>query len=864
MSRKNPSKKQRHVQGGDSGGGAAEPRGARSTGAAPNDASARSGDAAGWPGWLAPVAYALVTLILFREFVFSGDMLLGMDTLGLGYVAREFYATALRTFGFPYWNPYILGGTPFLESLAGGDSLYPTSLLLLIMEPHRALGWKLVLHVFLAGVFMYAWIRALGMGRPAAFLAGLAYLMAPMLVTLVYPGHDGKMFVTALTPLAFWMLEGSFTRGPRWLLGLALVIGVILLSTHFQMAYFLFGAMGVYGAYRAVEMGRGGQWRRAGVRFGLFMVAAVLGAAVAAIQFLPAVEYVTSDSRRTATTTAASDAENIAYSSSWSLHPEEVMALAVPEFVGSDIANGPAWTQNTYWGRNAFKHNHEYFGLAVLMLALLAFGSGRRQGAHRWFFLALGTTALLYALGGNTPVWRVFYEVVPGVSLFRVPSIAIFLVAFSFITLAAMGVDRAVAAFDAGEAEVGRLMRRLWVGTAVMGALLLLGASGILFSLWTGVLYSGIVEGRAAILEAARPGIVSGLLTATLTAGAVAGAWFLRSREVLTTRTLTVVLALVLAFDAGRVDAPFIQTIDFERWASPDRSTAYLAERVDERQPFRVLSMNRSSQDVKPALYGIELVGGHHPNDLARYRKLIGMEGSGLPNHLFQSAQLMRLLNVRYLLWPVAQMGAPFDGQEPLASDLLPDGRVLQGVYPFPGLPRARLAGGPMVLDDDRAMEHMLSPGFSPETQVVLSEAAPGEITAAAVEGSVTWISRNPNEATLSVDASEAALLVVADNWTDAWRASVNGEPAPVLRAYTTLRAIPVPAGQSEVRMWYDASGLRTALWISLAALTALLAGWTALTLGGRREGREQAAQANGAGDLDPEAPMAASSDSGV
>lgn len=841
MSRKRSGKKRGT---GDGNRKAATPAGESTQKAATEPSPTRRDSSAadrpdGWPRWAAPLVYAAVTLLLFREFVFSGDMLLGIDTLGLGYVAREFFASALRTFGFPYWNPYILGGTPFLESLAGGDSLYPTSLLLLFMQPHRALGWKLVIHVFLAGLFMYGWIRSLGMGRPAAFLGGLAYLMAPMMVTLVYPGHDGKMFVTALTPLAFWMVEGSFSRDLRWLVGLAAVIGVVLLSTHFQMAYFLFGAMGVYAAYLAIRMGRREAWGRAGARFGMFLTAAVVGAGVGAVQFLPAVEYVTSDSRRTATTTAASEVENIAYSSSWSLHPEEVFSLAVPEFVGVSIGGGPTWTQDTYWGRNQFKLNHEYFGLAVLLLALLAFGSARRQGAHRWFFLTLGSVALLYALGGNTPIWRIFYEIVPGVPLFRVPSIAIFLVGFSFITLAAMGVDRAVEAFDAGEAEAPGLIRRLWIGAGVMVVLLLMAASGILFSLWTGVIYAGIVEPRAAVLQGAQAGMVGGFFKAALIAAAAAGAWFLRGKEVLTTRTLTVVLALILALDAGRVDAPFIQTLDFDRWAAPDRSTAYLAEQVDELDPFRVFSMvGLNGQDVKPALHGIELAGGHHPNDLARYRTLIGMEGSEAPTNLFQNPELLRLLNVRYLLWPVAQMGAPFEGQEPVASDVLPDGRVLQATYAFPGLPRARLGAGPLVLDDERAMEHMLSPAFSAESQVVLAEAPPAAVPAGPVTGEVTWVSRTPNQAILQVRSDGPALLVVADNWTEAWRASVDGQPAPVLRAYTTLRAIPVPAGQSEVRMWYDASGLRSALMISLAALAALLATWTVLTVRRRSAAR--------------------------
>ena len=101
----------------------------------------------------------------------------------------------------------------FVESLAGGDSLYPPSaLLLFLLDPYRSLGWKLVLHVFFAGIFMYGWIRRLGLSKPSALLAGLAYGLAPFMVSLVLVGGDGKIFVTALAPLLFWWLS---SRAPR-------------------------------------------------------------------------------------------------------------------------------------------------------------------------------------------------------------------------------------------------------------------------------------------------------------------------------------------------------------------------------------------------------------------------------------------------------------------------------------------------------------------------------------------------------------------------------------------------------------------------------------------------------------------------
>ena len=141
------------------------------------------------PIWLPPILFAGLAVILFREFIFGEEMLFGSDTLGLGYVARAFYADALTELGsFPRWAPLILGGTPFIEALASGDSLYPPSLLLLLLtEPYRALGWKLVLHVALAGLFMFGWIRSIGASRSAAVFGGTAYMLAPYLVSLVQP-----------------------------------------------------------------------------------------------------------------------------------------------------------------------------------------------------------------------------------------------------------------------------------------------------------------------------------------------------------------------------------------------------------------------------------------------------------------------------------------------------------------------------------------------------------------------------------------------------------------------------------------------------------------------------------------------------
>ena len=212
------------------------------------------------PGWLPWTLFLGLTVFLFRAFIFSDAMLYGSDTLAAGYVGRAIYANALAELGrIPGWVPEFLGGTPFVEALSAGDSFYPPSLLLLILvEPYRALGWKLIIHVAAAGFFMFLWVRALGVSRAAALVAGAGYMLAPVFVGLVFAGHDGKMFVTALAPLLFWATERHFLRpGLKSFTWLAVVIALVILTPHFQMAYFLFGATGLFAIFRSIQIVRG-------------------------------------------------------------------------------------------------------------------------------------------------------------------------------------------------------------------------------------------------------------------------------------------------------------------------------------------------------------------------------------------------------------------------------------------------------------------------------------------------------------------------------------------------------------------------------------------------------------------------------
>lgn len=799
------------------------------------------------PIWLAATTFGAITVFLFRDFIFSDDMLVGGDTLSLGYAARAFFADALRELGrVPGWAPDILGGVPFLESLSGGDALYPPSLFLLAtMETYRSLGWKLILHVFVAGLAMFGWLRSLGVSRSGAWVGATGFMVAPYFVSLVAPGHDGKMFVTALTPLLFWAVERHF-QNPRLrtISAISLVVGLVILTTHMQMAYFLFGATGMYAAFRAWRVAREApeespsiSGRKAGsMRFALFLGASVAGAGIAAVQLVPTVDYVLQDSRRVSTTRTVQGETSKEWAASWSMHAEEAMSLIVPEFPGATGGDAP-WAGDSYWGRNGFKLNSEYVGLVLLILAALSFGV-RRVQPRQWFFLGLGGLAFAYALGANTPVWHLLYGRLPGVSLFRAASQVIFLTGFSVATLAAFGVDHLIRAHAQGVDL--RKTRGILIGSlSVVGVIAALIGSGLIVPLWTSTVYSDISPGRLATLEGYLPFLAQGAAIAVLLAGSAAAIAWATVQGRLPGRLAVIGLVLLVSVDGMRIDAPFIRTIDYEGWHAPHPLLASIEEReVGQDEPFRLFSLIDGGQDVAPAMHGVELVAGHHPNDLNRYRELIGMVGSAQPvNLLAANPSIRQILNVRYILWPDAEYGEP--PAFPIVQRVqYSNGRVHSTLLADNGLPRARLVGRAVVQSDENAVAYMLSPAFDAANEVVLPEAPPIELSGAPPTGSVRWLDRVADRQTLSVTTDQPALLVIADNYYPGWQAEVNGASAPVLRANHALRAVPVPAGEHTVSLQYRSESVVRSFWISiLCTLLVLGIGAFELVRGRRVEG---------------------------
>ncbi|HEX5631863.1 MAG TPA: hypothetical protein VFX50_01505, partial [Gemmatimonadales bacterium] len=178
-----------------------------------------------WPFLTALAVFVLAMLALCWPML-DGRFLVGpaSDQFTAGYGFRLFGAEFFREHGrIPEWNPFLFGGMPFIAAMHG-DIFYPTAWLRWILPVDTAMNLGFAVHLVLAGAGMYAFLRALGLTWTAGLVGGLAFELTGIVASLVKPGHDGKMFVSALTPFMFLALLRAVRDRRLWGYGAAALL----------------------------------------------------------------------------------------------------------------------------------------------------------------------------------------------------------------------------------------------------------------------------------------------------------------------------------------------------------------------------------------------------------------------------------------------------------------------------------------------------------------------------------------------------------------------------------------------------------------------------------------------------------------
>src|SRR6266567_6075174 len=147
--------------------------------------------------WLTPRRFALLLGLLIvatcPAVVFGRSTFIIRDYGMFGYPLAYFHRESFWRGELPLWNPLNYCGLPFLAQW-NTLSLYPLSLIYLLLPLSWSLGIFSLSHFFLGGMGMYFLAHRWTQNRFAAAAAGLAFpFSALMLNFLMWPNHIATM-----------------------------------------------------------------------------------------------------------------------------------------------------------------------------------------------------------------------------------------------------------------------------------------------------------------------------------------------------------------------------------------------------------------------------------------------------------------------------------------------------------------------------------------------------------------------------------------------------------------------------------------------------------------------------------------------
>lgn len=738
------------------------------------------------------------------------------DQYSTGYAFRVWAAHQWRTLGHvPLWNPEIYGGLPFVGGMHG-DIFYPTAFLRLVLPTDVAMNLGFAVHYVLAGLFMYAFLRALRVSWTGAVIGGLAYQLTGVIGSYVSPGHDGKLFVSALLPLGALALTWAI-RDRRWegYAVFALSVGLALLSPHPQMAQYFLVALGIYALHLSIAQPDA---RTAGERLlplGFALLAVGVGVGLAAIQYLPFYAYIPWSPRD------AQVAHDFAWSATYALPWQHVPELFLSHFTGESF-------DGSYWGPNGIKLHSEYLGLPVLALAGLgAFDRERRREIY--WIAGIAILFLLIAMGSATPFFRLWWSVVPFVKSTRAPGMALFVVAFAVAWLAGVGVAR----LERGEGKRFALIALVGGGVAAaLGAIGVIGA--VAESLAGGVDQALGQVGRASAARAAQGVYRWGAVASGLSLAAAGAIVWARTHRRLPVAAGAWLLSLVVGADLWWNAKTFwnYSHAPTELFA-PDPIKSYLREQP---RPFRVWNLLYPQSALMAD--NIAQWFGHHGNELHSFDVLHGRQGLDLTFTESRNPVLADLYAANYIIVPSRAAPDSLPGYESVLRDVPSSVGERATVFRrVPPVPYARLIPGGFRAEPEQIVATVRQPRF-PARRVVLFDSSAAidvpplsDSLAAPLPDSLVRITHwEPGAMDIEItgwpeDGPPTAFLLVSENWYPDWRAQVDGTPTPAVKGDGALLSVPVPRDVRTVELRFVSDEYRTGKRMTWASLVAIALG---------------------------------------
>ncbi|NKQ36844.1 MAG: hypothetical protein HF973_14695 [Chloroflexi bacterium] len=705
-----------------------------------------------------------------------GQALAGNDIRSLFVPWWTFAREAVGSGRLPLWDLAQFSGYPFLSNPQVALFYLPTWLAL-ILPVRLGISWYVLLHLVIAGVGMFAYVRFVSRSEGGALLAALAFAFSGFMAARIWAGHVGLIAVHSWLPWMLLALVWSVQRKSIWagiLAGLPFALAV--LAGHTTSLLYVGLIWAVFGLFL---IWTGHSWKLVVRQMAL---AGGVGLALSAVQLLPLLEFMGASSRAAA--------PSYEFAAAFSLPPAHLITLLLPEFFGEPTRAG-------YWSVPSFDELAYYAGVLPLLGLVLAL---RKPTRLVWFYVALLVIGLLLALGSYGFLHPIVYDLFPPFRLARAPARTAFLYVFAASALLGEGMAIWQRRLPADRAQLAQLLR--WT----LGVILAAGVAAL--------------AATGAVFAAQHPTETSGRLWHQL------GGWglallFLLAGGALLWRYLTAVQKRPRAWALAGLAALLLADLwifGFKLVYLGDTAVSPLwtdAQTIIGDELTRVLPWGVSIFEQNGAgQVGLESVFGYNALEIGANIAF----ASSVPD---PRSAAYDILGAGYVIAD-GKLDNYGDGARPLQLV-----EQTENVWVYRRgriLPLARLVNQIEVIPDtQQATARVHQPDFDPSTTAILAESVSCESVGDAELGTAIIQEKRSGYWRIRTDSPAPAILVLSETAYPGWQVTIDGEQAEWQKAYTAVRAICVPAGVHLVE-WTYAPRYKPGGLISLAGLALVFA----------------------------------------
>ena len=725
----------------------------------------------GWIGWAAPILLFLFVVAVYWKLVLTDQYTMhdAQDHAWQILPWYQFQAAEWHAGRFPLWDPHEWGGQPVLGAMLTGAA-YPFNWVLSLMPLRDGRIRQDVLHWYYVLIHYMGALFCYFLLRDLKRSVGASLLAAAAFGTCGFFGDVGwpQMLNGAVwAPLVF-LFFFRMLRGERPVASAALAgtfLGVAFLSGHHQVPLFIGVFLLFLSVYWLIAEKR---WSR---QLALLALCGLFVFLASALQTLPAYEFGREAVRWVSSAHPVGWQEPVPYyvHAEYSLHPLALLGAVFPM-----VPDG-----------------HQVFiGLVVLIMAIFALATSWSDKTVR-MCAAIALGGVLGALGGFTVLHGLLYSLLPLVNKARTPSMAILMYHLGVCILCAFGVDAYADSFARARTVWTRRLPRFLLAFGGGLAVLLLVASYLRPD-------SGMDYDHAVMIAIA--------------AVCLAGVMLAWDRGALSVPAALSALGLILLFEVGAVTATALPPREkgwplLENMGKHDDLAAFL-----HRQP----GMVRVEVDRKEIPYNF---GDWHGID-AFETYVVGLSRNV---ERFRDLPAKRkLFGINYYLGATALRPDQVEVYKSPATGL----KVFANPGAFPRVWSVHETRA--ITSEDEIVKELDVPRAELDRRE-FQFGVPPALASCGGPDVVRLVSRGSARVVIDADMKCRGMVIAGETFFPGWKATVDGNPAPIHEAYSMLRGVVVEAGKHRIEMVYRPASVYLG-----AALTALgLAGAAVLAVRG-------------------------------